>query len=352
MDADCLNSRRRDPIENKCTGTIQVSMLHLKAMKGSRILVTGANGFIGKALCEKLSADGWQVIGAVRKKHPAGKLPGEAEIVTIDTLGSETDWKEALAGVDTVVHLAARVCVSGKATAEVIKAYRRVNVAGTEHLAQMAATMKVRRFIYMSSIKVNGEGKQIPYTEHDGPMPSDPYAISKYEAELLLQMIAARTDLEVVVLRPSLVYGPRVKANFLNLFKMVNMGLPLPFANVKNQRSMIFLGNLIDAIVLCIDHPQAAGKTFLLGDGVDISTPQLIQKVAAALGKPLRLFPFSLPLLRLLAKIFGKAATVDRLLGSLSVDSSKIRTELNWTPHFTMEEGIRQTAKWYLKELG
>ena len=321
-------------------------------MKKLKVLVTGANGFIGRALCEKLFADGWPVVGTVRNNHPTSKLPGGVEIAKIDILGSDTDWKGVLNGVDIVVHLAAKVGIVNNTTAKAIKEYRSVNVAGTEHLAQMAASMKVRRFIYMSSIKVNGEGKQIPYTERDRPMPLDPYAISKYEAELLLQVITARTGLEVVVLRPSLVYGPRVKANFLKLFKLVSMGIPLPFANVKNRRSLIFLGNLIDAIVLCISHPNAAGKTFLLSDGMDTSTPELIQKVAAILGNPPRLFPFSLSLLRLLAKVVGQAETVNRLLDSLSVDSSKIRTELNWTPHFTMEEGLSETAKWYLTELG
>ena len=293
-------------------------------MKEPRVLVTGANGFIGKALCEKLIADGWQVVGTVRNKHSASKLPLGVEIVTVDSLGPETDWKEALNGVDTVVHLAARVQVPGVDTAELINAYRRVNVAGTEHLAQMAASMKVRRFIYMSSIKVNGEGKQNPYTELDSPVPSNPYGISKYEAELVLKVITIRTDLD----------------------------LPLPFANVKNQRSLIFIWNLIDAIILCINHPKAAGKTYLLSDGVDTSTPELIQIIAAVLGKPPRLFPFSLTLLRLSAKFFGKTGAFSRLLDSLTVDSTKIRTELNWTPHFTLEEGMAQTAKWYLTELG
>ena len=228
-------------------------------MKEPRVLVTGANGFIGKALCEKLFADGWQVVGTVRNKHSASNLPVGVEIVRVDSLGPDTDWKQALNGVDTVVHLAARVPVSRITTAELINAYRSVNVAGTEHLAQMAASMKVRRFIYISSIKVNGEGNQIPYTEGDRPVPSDPYGNSKYEAEQLLKVITVRTGLEVVVLRPSLVYGPLVKGNFLKLFKVVNMGIPLPLANVKNQRSLIFLWNLIDAIILCINHPKAVG---------------------------------------------------------------------------------------------
>ena len=301
-------------------------------MKKSRILVTGANGFIGKALCEKLLTDGWPVVGTVRTKHSASKLPLGAEIVTVDSIGSDTVWKKVLTGVDTVVHLAARAHVLSNNSAEVIKDYRKVNVAGTEHLAQTAASMRVRRFIFMSSIKVNGAGEKIPYTEHDKPQPSDPYGISKYDAEQRLQMINARTDLEVVVLRPVLVYGPRVKANFLKLIKLVNTGIPLPFSNVKNQRSMIFLGNLIDAIILCIDHPKAAGQTYLLSDGVDISTPELIQKIASVLGKPPRLFPFSHTLLRQLAKVAGKSEALSRLLDSLAVDSSKICIDLDWDP--------------------
>jgi nucleoside-diphosphate-sugar epimerase len=320
-------------------------------VKDSKVLVTGANGFIGQALCQKLVADGWSVAGAVRNESAAGKLRGEVESVIVGAVGPDTDWVQALSDVDSIVHLAARVHVMRDLAAEPIAMYRDVNVAGTEHLAQMAASMKVRRFIFLSSIKVNGEGKQIPYTECDKPMPSDPYGISKYEAEQLLQVISARTDLEIVVLRPSLVYGPQVKANFLKLFKVIKMGIPLPFANVKNQRSLIFLGNLIDAIALCIDHPKAAGKTYLLSDGVDTSTPELIQKVASMLGKSPRLFPFSLTLLRQLAKVAGKSEAVSRLLDSLSVDCSLICTELDWIPRFTMTEGLAETAKWYLQSV-
>jgi nucleoside-diphosphate-sugar epimerase len=241
--------------------------------------------------------------------------------------------------------------VLGDTAADAITKYRRVNVAGTNHLAQTAALMGVRRFIYMSSVKVYGEGNAVAYTEHDRPRPADAYAISKYEAEQLLQEINDKTDLEVVVLRPPLVYGPHVKANFLQLLKVVDMGIPLPFANVRNQRSLIFLGNLIDAIVLCIDHPKAAGKTYLLSDGVDTSTPELIKKVASMLGKPPRLFPFSLTLLRQLAKVAGMSEAVSRLLDSLSVDCSKICTELDWIPRFTMTEGLAETAKWYLQSV-
>ena len=203
----------------------------------------------------------------------------------------------------------------------------------------------------MSSVKVYGEGNAIAYTEHDSPKPTAPYAISKYEAERLLQEINDKTDLEVVVLRPPLVYGPHVKGNFLQLLKVVDMGIPLPFANVRNQRSLIFLENLLDAIITCIHHPKAARKTYLLSDGLDTSTPELIKKTASTLGRPVRLFPFSLNLLRLLAKITGWSEAVDRLLNSFTVDSSRISTELDWIPPFTMTEGLTETAKWYLQSV-
>jgi nucleoside-diphosphate-sugar epimerase len=320
-------------------------------MKESKVLVTGATGFVGKALCKKLLAGGWPVVGTLRTGYSANKLPAGIEKARINSIGPNTDWQEALNGIDTVIHLAARVHVLGDRAGDAITEYRRVNVAGTNHLAQTAAFMGVRRFIYMSSVKVYGEGNAVAYTGHDSPMPTTPYAISKYEAEQLLQEINDKTGLEVVVLRPPLVYGPHVKANFLQLLKVVDRGIPLPLANVKNQLSMIFLGNLIDAIVLCIDHPKAAGKTYLLNDGVDTSTPELIQKTASALGRPVRLFPFSLSLLRLLGKVTGRSEAIDRLLNSFAVDNSRIRTELDWIPPFTMTEGLAETAKWYLQSV-
>ena len=320
-------------------------------MRESRVLVTGATGFVGKALCKKLLTDGWPVVGTYRTGYSANKLPVGIEKTWIKSIGPGTDWQAALIGIDTVIHLAARVHVLGYTAADAITEYRRVNVAGTNHLAQTAASMGVRRFIYMSSVKVYGEGNAVAYTEHDSPMPTTPYAISKYEAEQLLQEINDKTGLEVVVLRPPLVYGPHVKANFLQLLKVVDMGIPLPFANVRNQRSLIFLENLLDAIVTCIHHPKAARKTYLLSDGLYTSTPELIQKTASALGRPIRLFPFSLNLLRLLAKIIGRSEAVDRLLNSFAVDSSRICTELGWTPRVTMTEGLAETARWYLQSV-
>jgi len=318
-------------------------------MKASRVLVTGATGFVGKALCKKLLADGWPVVGTFRTGCSETKLPVGVEKIKITSIGPSTNWQEALNDIDTVIHLAARVNILEDTASDAIAEYRRINVVGTSQLAQTAASMGVRRFIYMSSAKVNGEENAIAYTEHDRPRPADPYAFSKFEAEQRLQDINEKTGMEVVVLRPPLVYGPYVKSNFLQLLKVVDRGIPLPFANVRNQRSLIFLENLLDAIITCIHHPKAAGKTYLVGDGVNTSTPELIQKMASALGRPVRLFPFSVNLLRLLAKISGRSDAANKLLSSLAVDSSRIRAELGWTPRFTMAEGLAETAAWYLK---
>ena len=315
------------------------------------VLVTGANGFIGNALCRRMLAEGWHVRGAVRSLSPKAALPSGMDIVAIGSIGPSTEWETALEGIDTVVHLAARVHVMDESTADPVIAYREINVAGTMHLAQIAKFKEVRRFVYVSSIKVNGEGRADPYTESDPPAPVDPYGISKFEAERELQSIAGKTGLEVVIVRPPLVYGPEVKANFLQLIKLINRGIPFPFAGVKNQRSMIFLGNLVDALFICITHPRAAGNTFLVSDGKNVSTPELIQKISLSLGKPARVFAVPPGFLRFLGKLTGKSEAVSRLLDSLTVDSTKIRTELDWKPPFSMEEGLKKTARWYLQAL-
>jgi nucleoside-diphosphate-sugar epimerase len=321
-------------------------------MHRPKILVSGANGFIGRALCEKLIADGQPVIGAVRTDMATGRLPVGIERLTIGNIGTYTQWSAALSGVDCVIHLAARAHMLEAGESDAITAYRQVNVAGTQSLAHTAADMGVRRFIYMSSVKVNGNGKPDPYNEHDRPMPADPYGISKYEAEQVLQEISGSTGLELVVLRPPLVYGPHVKANFLQLLNLVARGIPLPLASVKNKRSLISMTNLIDALLTCIKHPKAAGQTYLVSDGSDISVSDLVKKIALALGKTSHVFPFPIALLRLLAKIIGRTDTVNRILDSLTVNSSKIRSDLDWIPPFTMEDGLKETAKWYLKEFG
>jgi nucleoside-diphosphate-sugar epimerase len=226
-------------------------------------------------------------------------------------------------------------------------AYRQVNVAGTENLARQAVEHGVRRLVFLSSIKVHGEETAVPYTEQHLAAPQDPYGASKLEAEKILHEISTETGLEVVIIRPPLVYGPGVKANFLNLLKIVERGVPLPLASITNARSLVYLGNLIDAIVTCATHPRAAGQTFLVSDGEDVSTPQLIRQLATALDRPARLLPFPPSLMRLAGKLTGKSMAVDRLLGSLVVDSGKIRRELGWKPPYTMAEGLAETAKWY-----
>jgi nucleoside-diphosphate-sugar epimerase len=321
-------------------------------MNRPKVLVTGANGFIGAALCQKLLERGWPVVGTFRNEPTVSQRALEYKSVKIDLLDPGSHWKAVLENVDTIVHLAARVHVLNETAADALAAYRQINVDGTLNLIRAAESAGVRRFIYMSTIKVNGEGKPDPYTEQDRPRPKGPYAVSKYETEQKLHERNNKTDLELVVVRPPLIYGPQVKANFLQLLNVVDKGLPLPLANVKNCRSMIFLDNLIDAILVCIQHPSAPGKTYLVSDNQDMSTPELLQKTAALLGKSSRLFPFPIPLLRLIAKPIGKSVAIKGLLDSLRVDISKIRAELNWNPRFTMEEGLRQTAKWYRAEFG
>ena len=341
------------------------------------VLVTGANGFIGSALCERLLAEGRQVRGAVRSQVGRVSLPAGIEAVSIGSIGPDTDWSKALNGVDTVVHLAARVHVMNNNAFDSLTAFRRVNVKGTKRLAQQALAANVSRFFFMSSIKVIGEGtgdkirdqpptqpyvvprrsevrcqgsvsKQF-FSEEDVPEPQDPYAVSKWEAEQVLHEIAATTDLELVVLRPPLVYGPGVKANFLRLLESVARGVPLPLANVNNQRSLIYIRNLVDAVVTCISHPKAAGQTCLVSDGEDVSTPELIRRIGFALERPAHMFPFPTFLIKFAGRLLGKSAEVERLLGSLMVDCSKIKRELGWKPPYTMAQGLEETAEWYLK---
>jgi len=313
------------------------------------LLVTGANGFIGRALCKKMLADGWQVRVAVRGATQMTALPSRVEGMQVGDIGPDTDWSKALNGVDAVVHLAARVHVMNEYSKDSLAAYRYVNMAGTARLARMAAAAGVRRFVYLSTVKVNGEGKAAPYTEKDDPEPTDPYGTSKWEAEKVLYEIADQTSMEMVVLRPPLVYGPSVKANFLRLLKVVERGIPLPLANVNNLRSLIYLENLLDVIVTCINHPKAAGQTFLVSDGRDLSTPEVIRLIAEAMGRKARLFSFAPIMLKTMGKIIGRSAEIDRLTGSFCVDSSKIRTMLGWNPPYTLEEGIRKTVLWYKK---
>lgn len=330
-------------------------------MLEKRILVTGATGFVGHFLCSRLLTQDFRVRGTLLTYENPASLVGGVEPVTVEPLGADTPWCYALEGVDTIIHLAARVHIMDDSSADPLTEFRKVNVEGTARLARKAANAGVRRLVFISSIKVNGEESGTPYTPDSLPAPSDPYGISKWEAEQALRKIEAETGMEVVVVRPTLVYGPGVKANFLNMMKTVNGnfgfcisnfglkgGIPLPFASINNRRSLIYVGNLVGALVICATHPEAAGKTYLVSDGEDVSTPELIRRTASALGVPARLFPVPTPLMKLAGKLLGKSGAVNRLTGSLTVDSSKIRQELGWKPPFTMEEGLRETAKWFL----
>lgn len=312
-----------------------------------RVLVTGATGFVGMPLCRAMLATGWHVRGTHRSARNATLLPDGVELIHIPSINRDTDWSEALNGADAVVHLAARVHVMNDDAADPLNEFRQVNVLGTECLARRAAAAGVQRFIYLSSVKVNGEGRSIPYTEQDVPVPEDSYGISKLEAERVLHNIAAETGLEIVILRAPLIYGPGVKANFLRMVKIINRGFPLPLANIRNRRSFIYMDNMVSAILACMSHPRAAGQTYLVSDGEDVSTPELIARLATSLRRPVRLLPFPLTLMRILGKLIGKSSSVERLLGSLSVDSSKIRLELEWTPPYTLDQGLQKTADWF-----
>jgi nucleoside-diphosphate-sugar epimerase len=295
-------------------------------------------------------AEGWHVSGAIRSSGKKIELPQGVQTVETGSIGPNTEWSAAIKGIDTVVHLAARVHVMDDKASDPLTDYRSVNVDGTKRLLQFVELEKVRRFIYISSVKVNGEGRPTAYTEEDPPDPQDPYGISKLEAEQILHAVADKTGLQVVIFRPPLVYGPEVKANFLQMLKVIDRGIPLPFGAIKNRRSFLFLGNLIDAIVTGIYHPAAVGKTFLISDGHDISTSDLMRMIASTLGKRPRLFSFPPLLIRLLARLTGKSDMTGRLLDSLMVDISKIKKELDWKPPFTMEEGMSETIQWYLNK--
>ena len=294
--------------------------------------------------------EGWHVRGTVRSLSESAALPGAVEIVETGSFDAYIEWEAALEGIGTVVHLAARAHKMDDSIPDPMAAYRKINASFTEHLAQIAASQSIRRFVFVSSAKVNGEGKSIAYTEDDRPEPVGPYAISKFEAEMALKKIADETGLEVVIVRPPLVYGPRVKANFLRLLQVVDKGIPLPLANVQNKRSLIYLDNLIDGIVACIQHPEAANRTFLISDGGDISTSDLLRTIASSMGKSPMLFSFPERILRVAAGLTGKSAITSRLLDTFRVDISKIETLINWSPPFTLQEGIGKTAHWYLEE--
>ncbi len=310
-------------------------------------LVTGATGFVGRAICEELIHRRFLVRGAVRDLST--DLPGECAVKQVGDIGSHTDWSDALQGVDVVLHLAARVHVIKDGSIDPLAEYRKINVLGAENLARQAVRAGIKRLVYVSSIKVNGEETKSrqSYSEINQPSPQDPYGISKWEAEQALQRVAAETGLEVVIIRPPLVYGIGVKGNLAQMLSAVSRRIPLPFAAVRNQRSLIYVGNLVDALISCSIHPAAAGKTYLVCDGEDISTPELLNSLGDEMGRPARLFQCPMWLLSMMGKIAGRSDQLLRLTGSLQIDSHKICSELNWKPPYRLQQGLQKTAQWY-----
>ena len=313
------------------------------------ILVTGATGFVGSCLVAKLSqmAD-LCVLGAHRVDLPFVDYPS----AVVGDINNDTDWRTVVHGQEVVIHSAARVHVMDDNSFDPLTEFRQVNVDGTLNLARQAAAAGVRRFIFISSIKVNGEGTTVgaPYHVDAQPAPVDPYGISKMEAEQGLRTLATETGMEVVIIRPVLVYGAGVKANFLSMMHWLHKGVPLPFGAIHNRRSLVALDNLVDLIVTCIDHPAAANQIFLVSDGEDLSTTELLRRMGVALGKPARLLPVPSWMLEAGATMLGKKALSQRLCGSLQVDISKTRELLNWTPPVSVDEALRITAKHFLEQ--
>ena len=305
------------------------------------VLISGANGFVGRALCEFLAGRGRTFLPVVRsgRESIGGAIPHSA-----GDIGSHTDWSSALDGVSQVVHLASRVHVMNESGSDIDALYRETNTFGTLRLAQQAADAGVRRFVFLSSVKVNGEEREEAYSEDDQPAPIGPYATSKRDAEVGLWEIADRSGMEVVVIRPPLVYGPGVKANFLTVMRCLHRGVPLPFGAISNRRSLVSIGNLVDFISTCIDHPAAANQTFLVSDGEDLSTTDLLVRLAAALEVKARLVDVPVPMLRMGAMMLGRGEVLRRLCGSLCVDASKANRLLGWSAPLSVDDGLKATA--------
>jgi len=303
-----------------------------------RILLTGASGFVGTAIQQRIITDSqYNITIAVRRAVNASPT---VRAVQVTELTAETDWSEALQDVNLVVHAAARAHVMRDEVADPLAEYRKVNVEGTLSLARQAAAAGAKRFVFISSIGVNGNINTAPFTADDEAKPAEIYAQSKWEAEQGLGQIARETGLELVIIRPPLVYGPDAPGNFGSLVRWIAKGLPLPLGAIHNKRSLVSLDNLVDLIVTCLDHPSAANQVFLAGDGEDVSTTDLLRGVAQAMGKPARLLPVPAGLLQLGATLLGKKAMAQRLLGSLQVDITKNRDVLGWQPPLTVAEGL------------
>ena len=313
------------------------------------MLITGANGFIGHAVCHTLRKSGHTLSGTSRDQS-LRTGPEHIPLYHVPDIGSETDWTQPLKGADAVVHLAAQVHVMTEHSASSLAEHRRANRDGTKQLAEAAANSGVKRLVFISTVKVNGEvTTHRSFSETDTPAPDDPYAISKWEAEQSLVEIGQKTNLETVILRAPLVYGPYVKGNFLTLLEACARQKVLPLGAISNRRSLLYVYNLASAIAAGLNHPAATGKTFLVCDGEDLSTPDLVRRMATSLGANNHLFSLPPWLLKILGIVTGRTHAVKRLMESLQVDSSLIEKELQWSPPFTVNEGLNQTARWYFE---
>ena len=312
------------------------------------VLVTGANGFVGAALCDYLAKKGYTVSGSARNPEA---VPPSARPRRVDDLGPDTDWMEALFYIDVVVHLAGRAHVMDEDPDDAAELFMSVNSEGALHLAEAAATSGVKRFIFVSTVKVNGERTHLrPFTEQDVAMPADPYAKSKWEAEQALWQVSRAFGMEMVVLRPPLVYGPNVKGNFRALLDLLQKRVPLPFGLIRNKRSMIHVTNLASAITLCIEHPAAVGETFLVRDNESLSTTELIRRIDRAAERMSLLLPVPVFLLRLFGLATGNSEKIARLTESLVIDDAHIRDRLDWRPDLSVNHGLEETVLWHIRE--
>jgi len=322
----------------------------LAGHEGASVLVTGASGFVGTHLCAMLADHGWRVVAASRS--PVSDFHnGRIKPVVLSLSSDPSAWQSALSSVHCVLHLAAHVHRLGRRERSATT-FDEVNVQGSRFVAEQAAQARVRRLVYLSSIKVNGEGAgDTAYRPQDVPLPTDAYGESKWKAELALHEVCARETMELIVIRPPLVYGPGVRANFRRLMRWASLGVPLPFASIDNRRSLVNVWNLAHFIETCLIHAKAPGNTFLLSDGEDLSTPALIRKISRLMDKPARLFAFPPRAMLQLSRMVGLGAEIRRLCESLRVDSTEAQATLGWRPIVGVEEGLARTVAAYRREL-
>lgn len=316
----------------------------------TRVLVTGATGFVGQTLCDVLTESGYVVRAALRNDRSIP--PYISERAVVGDISATTDWRAALRDTDVVIHVAARAHILGDPSAN-SNLYIETNSRGTERLANASAGAGIRRFVYLSSVKVNGEQTtDRPYTTDDVPYPQDAYGTSKRLAEEHVSEVAAATDMEAVIVRSPLVYGPGVRANFLRLLRWVDKERPLPLGAIENTRSLVSIWNLCDLLVRVLEHPLAPGRTWMVSDGEDLSTPELIRRIASAMSRRVRLVPVPVHVLSLFGRLTGRKAEIARLCGSLAVDIDRTCSELGWSPPIEVDEALARTVAWYLAEGG